>query len=62
MNKPFTIATAGLLMAVMVAHIYRLFSGVTVVLGTHQVPMWASAMGALTTALLAVMICVEAKK
>ncbi len=55
-------ATAGLLIAVMFAHIYRLFSGTVIMLGTHQVPMWASAMGVVTTAMLAAMICVEAKK
>jgi hypothetical protein len=62
MNKPFTMATAGLLFAAMAAHLYRLFEGMPIMFGTHAVPMWASMVGALATGLLSVMICVEAKK
>ena len=62
MNKPFTMATVGILFLVAAAHLYRFFADVTVSVGTHTVPLWASAVGAITASFLGIMVCVEAKK
>jgi hypothetical protein len=56
MRKPFTTATIFLLGLVALLHLVRLVMGWEVTLNGAVVPMWASAVGAIVAAILAVMI------
>jgi len=62
MAKPFTMIAALLLLIVAVAHVYRLFTGFSVVVGGAEVPLWVSWPGAIVPALLAVMLFTESRK
>jgi hypothetical protein len=62
MSKPFTHIAALLLLVVAAAHAYRLYAGLAVVVGRHDIPMWASWPGAIVAALLGVMLFVEARR
>ena len=62
MSKTFTFLAAVVLLAVAAAHAYRLYANVSVVVGGHDVPLWASWPGAAVAGLLAVMLIVEARR
>ena len=52
MSKPFTIIGAIVLLVVAAAHAYRLYAGLPVVVGGHDIPMDASWIAAAVAALL----------
>jgi len=62
MGKPFTHIAALLLLVVAAAHVYRLYAGLAVVAGSHDIPLWVSWPGAAVAGLLAIMLFVEARR
>jgi hypothetical protein len=60
--KPFTTIAALLLLAVAAAHAYRIYAGLSVVVGGHDVSMMASWVGAAIAALLGIMLLVESRR
>jgi hypothetical protein len=62
MAKPFTHIAALLLLVVAAAHAYRLYAGLAVVVGAHDIPQWVSWPGAIVAGLLGLMLFVEARR
>jgi hypothetical protein len=62
MSKPFTIIGAILFLLVAAAHVYRIYAGLTVTVGPHDIPMVASWIGAAVAALLGIMLLVESRR
>jgi hypothetical protein len=62
MSKPFTTLSVLVLLAVAAAHAYRLYAHISVAVGGHDVPLWASWPGAIGAAFLAIMLLVEARR
>ena len=60
--KLFTSLAAVLLLAVAAAHAYRLYAHISVVVGSHDIPLWVSWPGAIITGLLGVMVLVESRR
>jgi uncharacterized protein (DUF697 family) len=60
--KPFTSATAIVLLAVSVAHVLRLLYGWQVTAADRVVPMWVSGVAAVVAGILAVMVWRENRK
>ncbi|MFL6754732.1 MAG: hypothetical protein ACJ8FI_07625 [Sphingomicrobium sp.] len=61
MAKPFTLVAALIFTVVAVIHVYRLFTGFPVILGSHDIPMWVSYLGVLVPGLLALMLYRESR-
>ncbi len=59
--KPFTTLAAVLLALVALAHGVRLATHCAVVVGSHTMPMWISAVGLIVAAGLAIMLWREAR-
>ena len=62
MSKPFTFLAALVLLVVAVAHAYRLYTGMSVIVGTHDVPLWVSWPGAIVAGLLALGLLAESRR
>ncbi len=62
MSKPFTTIGAIVFLVVAAAHGYRLYAGLPVVVGGHDIPMMASWIGGAVAALLGIMMLVEARR
>jgi hypothetical protein len=62
MSKPFTMLAALVLLAVAAAHAYRLFAGLAVLVGGHDIPLWVSWPGAIVSGFLAIMLIVESRR
>jgi len=62
MSKPFTTIGAIIFLVVAAAHAYRIYSGFTVVVGDHDIPMMVSWIGAAITALLGIMMLIESRR
>jgi len=60
--KPFTTTAIVVFSLVSLAHILRLCFGFEVLINGWQVPMWVSAMGAVATGTLAVMLWRESRR
>jgi hypothetical protein len=61
-SKPFTTAGVLLFALVALAHLYRLFTHFQVIFGNHRIPLWASWVGLIVPAVLAVGMWREAKR
>ena len=62
MSKPFTIIGAIVFLLVAAAHAYRIYAGLAVTVGPHDIPMVASWIGAAVAALLGIMLLVESRR
>lgn len=62
MSKPFTIIGAFVFLIVAGAHLYRLYAGLPIMIGSHDIPMWASYIGAGGAALLGIMLLAESRR
>jgi hypothetical protein len=62
MKKPYTTMASVLLLMVALAHVLRLAFGWQVTIGDAFIPMWMSAIAAVITATIAVMLWREARK
>jgi hypothetical protein len=63
MSKPITTTVAAIVFfAVAAAHLYRIFAGLSVVIGGHGVPMWGSWIGAAVSILLGIMLLSESRR
>jgi hypothetical protein len=60
--KPFTLAATILLLAVSAAHVLRLLYGWQVTAADQVIPMWASAVAAIITAALALLVWRENRR
>jgi len=60
--KPFTLISALVFFAVAAAHAYRIYAGLSVVIGAHDIPMSASWVGAVVAALLGIMLLTESRR
>ncbi|MEA3039522.1 MAG: hypothetical protein QOE79_2035 [Sphingomonadales bacterium] len=60
--KPFTTLTVLLLALVALVHVFRLVRNIQVVFGSHAIPLWVSAVGAIVAGLLAVMVWRESRR
>lgn len=61
MSKPFTFIGALVFLVVAGAHLYRLYAGLDVAVGGHDIPMWVSYIGAGVTGLLGIMLLSESR-
>lgn len=61
MTRPFTLIAAIIFAAMALLHVYRLFTQFQVVLGSHEIPMWASYLGVIVPGVLAVMLYRESR-
>lgn len=62
MSKPFTTLGAIVFLVVAAAHAYRIYSGMAVVVGGHEISMMASWAGAAVAAVLGLMLLVESRR
>jgi hypothetical protein len=60
--KPFTTIAALVFVVVAAAHAYRIYAGLSVVVGGHDIPMWGSWVGAGVAALLGIMLLAESRR
>jgi hypothetical protein len=60
--KPFTLIAAIVFLAVAALHVYRIYAGLTVVVGGHEISMMASWIGAGVAAVLGIMLFMEARR
>jgi hypothetical protein len=60
--KPFTTLAVLVFALVAVLHVFRLIRGIQVIFGTHTIPLWASAVGAVVSGLLAIMVWRESRR
>lgn len=60
--KPFTTLAAVVLLIVAAAHVFRIYSGLSVVIGGYPIPMWVSWLGAAGAGVLGVMLLVERRR
>ena len=60
--RPFTTVAAIVFTVVALVHLYRLFTGFQVILGSHTIPMWVSYFGVLVPGLLAYMLIKESRR
>jgi hypothetical protein len=60
--KPFTTLAVLVFALVAVVHVFRLVRGIQVIFGTHTIPLWASAVGAVVSGLLAIMVWRESRR
>lgn len=61
-KKPFTVVAAILLLAVAVAHVFRLVDGWQVTVGDSHIPLWASWVGLVVAGGLSLMLFREARR
>lgn len=52
-NKTYCTLSAALFLLIGLAHVVRLLVGITFQIGSHDLPMWVSAVGAIITFFLA---------
>lgn len=62
MSKPFTTIGAVIFLIVAAAHAYRAYSGFTVVVDGHDIPMMVSWIGGVVAALVGLMMLVESRR
>ena len=62
MSKPFTIIAALLLLVIAIAHAYRAYAGLDLVVASHVIPIYVSWVCAAVTAVLGIMLFVEARR
>jgi hypothetical protein len=62
MSKPFTTIAAIVFFVVAAVHLYRIFAGLSVAIGSLAVPMWGSWLGAAVAALLGIMLLSESRR
>jgi len=60
--KPFTTIAALLLLLIALAHIYRLYSGMPIIVNGQSLPLWVSYLGIAVPGLLGVMLFAEARR
>lgn len=60
--KPFTTIAVAIFALIAVAHLYRLIRGCEVVVGGTSIPIWASVVGLIVSAGLAVMLWRESRR
>jgi hypothetical protein len=60
-SRPFTTFAAIIFAIIALAHLYRLFTGFQIILGSHAIPIWMSYAGVLIPAILAVMLFRESR-
>ena len=53
MTKPFTMLAAVLFAVGALLHVFRLFTGFHIILGSHSIPIWCSYIAIVVGALLA---------
>jgi hypothetical protein len=61
-NKPFTFIAAIIFGVMALAHVLRLFMDFQLVVGTHELPMWASIVAIVITGLLSWGLFKEARR
>jgi len=62
MSKPFTIIGAIVFLLVAAAHVYRIYAGLTVTVGPHDIPMVASWIAAAVAAFVGMMTIIELRR
>jgi hypothetical protein len=62
MSKPFTTIGAIVFLIVAAAHAYRIYAGLAVVVGAHDIPMMVSWIAGSVAALLGIMMLVESRR
>jgi len=60
-SRPFTTFAAIIFAIIALAHLYRLFTGFQIILGSHAIPIWMSYAGVLIPGILAVMLFRESR-
>jgi hypothetical protein len=61
-NRPFTLLAAVIFALMALVHLYRMVTNFQIVLGSHTIPMAASWIAIVITALLAVMLYRESQR
>jgi apolipoprotein N-acyltransferase len=61
MNRPFTWIASAIFALMALVHIYRLFTHVQIIVGSHAIPEWVSYVAIVITAGLSWMLCREAR-
>ena len=59
MSRPATMIAALIFFAMALIHVYRLFTGFQIVIGSHAIPMWVSYLGVLVPGLLGYLLLRE---
>jgi len=62
MSRPFTIIGALIFLAVASAHIFRIAAGLSVMIGSHDIPMVASWIAAAVAAFIGIMTIIEMRR
>jgi hypothetical protein len=62
MSRPFTIIGALIFLTVAAAHVFRISAGLSVMVGSHDIPMVASWVAAAIAALIGIMTMIEARR
>ena len=62
MSKPFTTIGAIIFLIVAAAHAYRIYTGFTVVVDGHDIPMTVSWIGGAVAAFVGLMMLMEARR
>jgi len=60
--KPFTTIAALLLLLIAIVHIYRLYSGMPVIVNGQTLPLWMSYVGVAVPGFLGIMLFMEARR
>jgi hypothetical protein len=60
--KPFTTLAVLIFALVALVHVFRLIRGIQIVFGSHTIPLWTSAVGAIVAGLLAIMVWRESRR
>jgi hypothetical protein len=61
-RKPFTLIAAIIFAVMAVLHAFRLYSGFTIVLGSHDIPVWASWIGLVVAGVLCIGLFRESQR
>jgi membrane associated rhomboid family serine protease len=61
MSRPFTWLASAIFALIALVHLYRVFTHFQVIIGSHEIPQWASIVGAVIAAVLSWMLCREAR-
>ena len=59
MSRPAPMIAALIFFAMALIHVYRLFTGFQIVIGSHAIPMWVSYLGVLVPGLLGYLLLRE---
>jgi uncharacterized oligopeptide transporter (OPT) family protein len=62
MSRPFTIIGALIFLAVATAHVLRIATGLSVMIGSHDIPMVASWIAAAVAAFIGMMTIIELRR